>query len=94
MVDCALEVNWVIKLPYSMVSFWLIVLLIAMPLEFTTIMPYLDSWMCDVGYLDTFVGVDSVNGLFNFLGLCIERGYNMENDSGKGKSLPYWVIAI
>ena len=38
-VDWAFAVNCVISDPYSIVSFWLIVLRIAMPLEFTTIMP-------------------------------------------------------
>ena len=35
----ALEVNCEMREPYSIVSFWLIVLLIAMPLELTTIIP-------------------------------------------------------
>ena len=43
MVLCAFAVNWVIREPYSMVSFWLIVLLIAIPRELTTIMPYRDG---------------------------------------------------
>jgi hypothetical protein len=65
---CAFAVNWVINEPYSIVSFWDIVLLIAIPLEFTTMIPFTPLWVlirlivsstfCD--YKETFKGFNSL----------------------------------
>ena len=65
---CAFAVNWVINEPYSIVSFWDIVLLMAIPLEFTTMIPFTPLWVlirlivsstfCD--YKETFKGFNSL----------------------------------
>ena len=68
MVAWAFAVNWVMSEPYSIVSFCDMVLLMAMPLELTTIIP-LRKHERVRDYLDTLVSVDSVDGFFNFLTL-------------------------